>query len=47
MPSDTAAMLLGHTGMRSFSYDVYSPHGPTLKQLARAVAKVRYKGVTL
>lgn len=43
--ADTAAMLLGHSGMRSFSYDVYSPHGPTLKQLTIAVCRIKYEGV--
>lgn len=43
--SDTAAVLLGHRGLRSFTFDVYSPDGPTLRQLADAVAKVSYEGL--
>jgi integrase len=46
VPSDTAALLVGHTSKRSFTYDVYSPHGPTLKKLSEAVGKVRYIGLT-
>lgn len=45
--ADTAAHLLGHKAERSFTFDVYSPHGPTLKQLARAVKKVKYEGVEI
>ena len=47
VPHDTAAMLVGHKSQRSFTYDVYSPHGPTLGQLAKAVNKVRYRALVL
>ena len=47
MPSDTVAILVGHKSKRSFTFDVYSPHGPTLRKLAEAVAKVRYEGLNL
>jgi integrase len=46
VPSDTAALLVGHKSKRSFTYDVYSPHGPTLRKLSEAVGKVRYVGLT-
>jgi integrase len=46
VPSDTAALLVGHKSKRSFTYDVYSPHGPTLRKLSEAVGKVRYIGLT-
>jgi hypothetical protein len=42
VPADTAGRLLGHKGMRSFTYDVYNPDGPELKQLKAAIDKVRY-----
>lgn len=47
VPSDTVALLEGHKAKRSFTFAVYNPHGPTLKKLAAAVAKVKYKGVKL
>jgi integrase len=47
VPSDTVALLVGHKSGRSFSFSVYSPHGPTLKKLSEAVANVHYKAVKL
>ena len=41
VPSDTAALLLGHKGLRSFSYGRYSGgHAPS--KLAEVVAGVHY-----
>jgi len=45
--SDTVAQLIGHKSGRSFTFSVYSPHGPSLRTLAAAVAKVQYKAVNL
>lgn len=45
VPSDTVALLVGHKSGRSFSFTVYSPHGPTLKKLSEAVGRVRYRAV--
>ena len=45
--ADTAALLAGHKSTRSFTFSVYSPHGPTLRKLSEAVAKVRYQAVKL
>ncbi len=42
MPSDTVALLIGHKSGRSFTFSVYSPHGPSLRTLAAAVAKVDF-----
>ncbi len=47
VPSDTVALLVGHKSGRSFTFSVYSPHGPTLKKLAAAVDKIIYKTVKL
>ncbi len=32
---------------RSFTYDVYSPHGPTRAKLSEAVSRVRHEGLFL
>ena len=42
VPSDTVAQLIGHKSRRSFTFSVYSPHGPSLRTLAAAVAKVGF-----
>ena len=42
VPSDTVAQLIGHKSGRSFTFSVYSPHGPSLRTLASAVAKVDF-----
>jgi integrase len=45
--ADTAALLAGHRSRRSFTFTVYSPHGPTLRKLSEAVSKVSYDGLNL
>ena len=42
VPVDTVAQLIGHKSRRSFTFSVYSPHGPSLRTLAAAVEKVGY-----